>query len=131
MKRVIKYAVTVLCGIAICLAVIFGKGAFSVTEMSETIKIIADAFTVSGLVLLLSGLFVWIVRQGTFNGLGYAFKSLFVALHDKEYRESHKETYVEYSERKDKKSTPFLFLIITGGAFLIPAIVFTILFFYI
>lgn len=131
MKRAIKYIVASLCGAAVCLAVIFGKNILSAESVAQKIKILADAFTIAGLVLILSGLFVWIMRQGTFNGMGFAFRSLFVALHDSEYRQSHKESYSEYKERKSKKDTPFLFLIITGVAFMIPAIIFTVLFFYV
>lgn len=130
-KKAIKYVIAILAGAVLCLAVIFGKGIITAETVQQKIRILSDAFTAAGLILLLSGLLVWIVRQGTFTSMGYAFHSLFVSLHDSEYRESHQTTYGEYRDRKLSKNTPFLFLIITGAAFMIPAIVFTVLFFYV
>ena len=129
LKAALRYIIAALVGAGIVLAVVFAKGILQTDSTTVKIKILSDAFLAAGLVLALSGAFVWIVRQGTFSGLGYAFNRLFVALHDKQYRDEHKESYLEYGERKAAKKPPFLFLIITGAAYLIPAIVFVILFY--
>ena len=131
MKRAVRYFAATAAGGAICIAVLLAKNLFSSTDTVQTVKILADAFTAAGLTLLVLGLLVCIVRQGTFLGMGYAFRSLIVALHGHEYRKEHRESYSEYVERKGKKETEFLFLIITGGVFMIPAVLFTILFFYV
>lgn len=131
MKRAVKYIVAAFVGAAICCAVVFGKNIQSAETMQSRIKILSDAFTGAGLILLLSGLFVWIVRQGVFAGMGYAFRSIFVSLHAQKYREEHRETYTEYRERKGERKTPFLFLIITGAIFLIPAVALTVAYFYV
>lgn len=131
LKSALRYIIAALVGAAIVLAVIFFKQIGQAQSTRAIFKILSDAFLASGLILTLSGAFVWIVGQGTFSGLGYAFSRIFVALHDKQYREEHKETYLEYGERKAAKKKPFLFLIITGAAYLVPAITFTILFYVI
>lgn len=131
MKRAARYCAATAAGGAVCMAVLLAKNVFSAADTVQTVRILADAFTAAGLMLLVSGLLVCIVRQGTFLGMGYAFRSLIVALHGSEYRKEHRESYSEYVERKGKKETAFLFLIITGGVFMIPAVLFTILFFYV
>lgn len=131
MKRAVRYFVATAAGSAVCIAVLLAKNVFASHDTAQTVRILADAFTAAGLTLLVSGLLVCIARQGTFFGMGYAFHSLIVALHSNEYRKAHRESYSEYVERKGKKNTAFLFLLITGGVFMIPAVVFTILFFYV
>ena len=54
--------------------------------------------------------------------------NFFVSLHAKEYRDSHKESYSEYRERKGAKKTPCLYLVIVGAAFLLPGILFAVLY---
>ena len=125
----LRYIIAALAGAIIALAVVFLKGITRADSITVKFRILSDAFLAAGLILTLSGAFVWIVGQGTFSGLGYAFSRLFVALHDKRYRDEHKETYLEYGERKAAKKSPCLFLIITGAAYLVPAIAFTILFY--
>lgn len=127
----IKYLIAALLGAAAVLGILFGKGYPSLESNAERMKLLSDAFLVPGLILLLCGCFIWIVRQGTFSGMGYTFRRIFVSLHAKEYRDKHKESYTEYRERKAGKKTPFLFLILTGAAFLIPAIVFTLIYVFI
>lgn len=131
MKRAVRYFAATAAGCAVCIAVLLAKNVFSSTDTAQAVRVLADAFTVAGLTLLVSGLLVCISRQGMFLGMGYTFHSLIVSLHDSEYRKEHRESYSEYVERKSKKDTAFLFLIITGGVFMIPAVVFTILFFYV
>lgn len=126
-----KYLIAVSIGTAILLAILFGKGYPSLESAAERFKLLSDAFLVSGLLLLLSGCLVWIMRQGTFSGMGYTFRRIFVSLHSKEYRDEHKESFAEYRERKSDKKTPFLFLILTGSIFLIPAIAFTLIYIFI
>ena len=79
--------------------------------------------------LLLACAIVWIGRQGMFRGMGYTVRRIFVALHSQEYRDAHKETYSEYCERKGLRKTPCLFLLITGCAYLVPAVTFAVLYF--
>ena len=131
MKKAVKYVIAALIGAAICCAVLFGKNIVSAETAQARFKLLSDAFAGAGLILLLAGLFVWTVRQGAFSGLGYAFRSIFVSLHAKEYRDEHKESFSEYRARKSERKTPCLFLIVTGCAYLVPAIVFTVAYFYV
>ncbi len=129
MKRAwIKYLVALLVGAAAVCAILFGKGFLSLETRTEKMRLLSDAFLVPGILLLLSGCFIWIIRQGTFSGMGYTVHKIFVSLHSAEYRNEHKESYAEYKERKSQKKTPCLFLLCTGAVYLIPAIIFTVLY---
>ncbi len=131
MKSVLRPIIAALCGTAVCAAILFGKGILSADSSRETMRILSDAFTVPGLVLLLCGLFVWILRQGTFSGMGYALKQLYMTMRSEKYREEHKESFSDYRERKQSRKPPFLFLIVTGCVFLVPGILFSILYFFV
>ncbi len=131
MRSALRPLIAALSGAAVCAAVLFGKGILSAENARETVRILSDAFTVPGLLLLLCGLFVWILRQGTFSGMGYAFRKIYLALRSEKYREEHKESYSEYRERRLSRKRPFLFLIITGAAFLVPGIAFAIAYFFV
>lgn len=127
-RKWIKYLAALLIGGAAVCALLFGRGFLAAETMRERMRLLSDAFLVPGALLLLAGCLLWIVREGTFAGMGYTFRKLWNSLHSREYREAHRESYAEYCERKSAKKTPFLFLIITGGIFLLPAILFTVLY---
>lgn len=130
MKTFFRYAAAVLAGAAVCGAVLLAKG-ISGLQAQALMRVLSDAFTAAAVLLLLACALVWITRQGTFRGMGYTVRRIFVALHSQEYRDAHKETYSEYCDRKGLRRTPCLFLLISGCVYLVPAIVFTVLYFYI
>lgn len=124
----IKYAAALLAGAAAVCAILFGKAYFGLETAKERLRVLSDAFLVPGLVLILAGCMVWIVRQGTFSGMGYTVRKIWNSLHSKEYQDGHRESYAEYRERKSAKRTPFLFLILTGAFYLLPSIVITVIY---
>lgn len=124
----IKYLIALLVGCAIFSAILFGKGFTQLDSFKEKLGLLSDAFLVPGILLILFGCFTWIIRQGTFSGMGYTIKNIWTSLHSKEYRDEHKESYADYRQRRAEKKTPFLFLIITGAFFLIPSIAVTIIY---
>lgn len=128
-KSPLRFIVALLIGGGICLAIIFIKGVLSAESPRQVMKILSDGFFVSGAVLFLSGAMLWIIGQGVFSGMGYAFSRIFTALHDKKYRDEHKESFEEYGERKSQKKPRFAYLLISGTCYLLPAIVFTALFY--
>lgn len=127
-QRWLKYVIVLLLGAALVCAILFWEDYFSFETLQDRLRVLSDAFLVPGLLLVLSGCFLWILRQGTFAGMGYTARKIWNSLHSQEYRENHKESYAEYCERKSAKKTPFLFLILTGAVFLVPAIILTIVY---
>ena len=126
MKTFFRYAAALLSGAAVCGAVLLAKGLPE--QMQQLMRVLSDAFLGAAALLLLACSVVWIGRQGMFRGMGYTVRRVFVALHSQEYREAHKESYSEYCERKGLRKTPCLFLLISGAAYLVPAVVFAILY---
>ncbi len=122
----LKYVIAALLGAACICAILFGKGYFGLETTQERLRLLSDAFLIPGLLLLLAGCFVWIMRQGTFSGMGYTVRKIWNSLHSQSYQENHKESYAEYRERKSAKKTPFLFLILVGGLYLLPAVALTV-----
>lgn len=92
-------------------------------------KILSDGFLAAGLLLLAAGALVRLSDAGAFDGLNYAFRNLFVAMHGPAYREEHKLDYGEYKEKKHAKKKGVLFLFVTGGLYFALAVLFTALFF--
>ena len=89
MKTFFRYAAAVLAGAAVCGAVLLAKGV-SGLQAQALMRLLSDAFTAAAVLLLLACALVWITRQGTFRGMGYTVRRIFVALHSQEYRDSHK-----------------------------------------
>ena len=128
-RRWIKYAAALLIGGAAACALLFGPRLPRRRDDAGTdAALLSDAFLVPGALLLLAGCLLWIVREGTFAGMGYTFRKLWNSLHSQEYQAAHKESYAEYRARKSAQKTPFLFLLVSGGVFLLPAVLFTILY---
>ena len=95
----------------------------------EKYRILCDAFTIPGVVLVMLGALMAISNEGALYGisyvLGYAFRILIPAK-----RHEH-EKYYDYVERKkgEGQVKGYGFLFVVGGASLAIAIVFMILFY--
>lgn len=87
---------------------------------------LADAFTIPSVVMLMLGVLVWISTTGSFDALGYGFKRAKEAFIPSAYKH---EQFYDYKVRKDKKRIKgYGFMFISGGIYLIPAIIFNILY---
>lgn len=98
LKIISAYAVCLALGAAMLLIVLFAYGYFGMTDWAEKCKVLCDAFTVPGLLLMLFSALVFLSNHGAFAGIGYGvgrfFKMLIPFLKYKD------ETYAEYKERK-------------------------------
>lgn len=87
---------------------------------------LADAFTIPSVVMLMLGVLVWISTTGSFDILGYAFKRAKEAFVPSKY--THEQFY-DYKVRKDQhRKKGYGFMFISGGIYVIPAIIFNILY---
>ena len=89
---------------------------------------LADAFTIPGVIMLMVGVLVWISSTGSFDMFSYAFsrakQSLIPSIGYKD------EKFYDYKMRKEKKRIKgYSFLFISGGIYMIPAIIFNILYY--
>lgn len=131
MKKVLKYVISIVAGLAISLTMMGIWGVFgNKLDTTETMRRVCDAFFMSGALLMGIGALVWVSKEGLFNGLSYSVKSLF-HIHKISNRDwKRQETFAEYKERvaEKVKSRDFLFLVIVGGGYLLLAILFLILY---
>jgi len=94
-------------------------------------RILADAFTIPGITLLMVWLLALVSMEGFFDGIAYAL-SCTVAFLFPVMGNRKTEAYRDYLERKSatrgsRKEIAFLWH--AGGVFMVPAIVFLLLFY--
>lgn len=125
----LKYGITAFVGALMAYGVISSYGLALAQTDAERYRILADAFTIPGVVIFLCGVLVAIANEGTFEGLSYvmtyAIKMLIPGGGKKH------EKYGDYVERRREKGgvKGYGFLLITGGVFLALAAVFIALFY--
>lgn len=126
--KVIKYGISS----AFCLvlaAVYVGLRDFQLQTNMEKYRILCDAFTIPGLVLVMVGALMAVSNEGALYGLGYVV-SYAVKILVPGKRHEH-ERYYEYVQRKKEQGQVkgYGFLFVVGGISLAIAIVFMILFY--
>ena len=124
---VIKYGIAVLIGAALAVTYLQLHGFSSAETAAERYRMLCDAFTIPGSVLMLSAALVALANAGSFTGIGYSMSSFFRHLIPGAALKHEK--YSEYYERHQKKVTGYGFLLHVGGAFMAVALVFYILFY--
>ena len=101
---------------------------FAGANLADKCRILSDAFTVPGMLLLMFGCLIWFSNGGVLDGLVYgarlAIRSL---IPGGRYRDEKYADYVERRRQSRVKGYGFLFL--SGGAAMAAAIVFIILFY--
>ncbi|MBE6615179.1 MAG: DUF3899 domain-containing protein [Ruminococcaceae bacterium] len=128
-KNLVKCGITAAIGGVMAWSVLNLHGFASASSQVEKYRILADAFTIPGVLMLMIGLLVVIANEGLFEGLSYvmsyAVKMLIPGMHKEQ------ERFGDYVERKREKGpvTGFGFLFITGAVFMGAAILFIILFY--
>ena len=89
---------------------------------------LADAFTIPAVVVLMIGVLIWISTTGSFDMFSYGFsRAANMLIPFKKYDD---EKFYDYKMRmNEKRAKGYAFLFIAGGIYLIPAIVFNILYY--
>ena len=131
-KLWIRYGIT----IGICALMIWGVisirtselGAYSQLSKLLRYRVLCDAFTVPGMLLILSGLMVFVSNEGALDGLSYLghyLKNMLIP-----GSRSKTKKYFDYVEAKrEKRVKGFGFLFVVGGACMLIALVFLGLFY--
>ena len=95
--------------------------------MAEKYLNFADAFTIPAVVMLMLGLLVWVSTTGSFDMLGYGLKRAKDAfIPSASY--THEQFYDYKMRKNEKRIKGYSFMFISGGIYLIPGVVFNILF---
>ena len=128
-KLLIKYGACFLL-MALATIVYLVSVEFSFSKDLETVYLnLADSFTIPAVFVLAFGALIWISTTGFFDSLAYivniGIRSLIPM-----GRKDKFEKFYDYKVRKDgKRITGYGFVLISGFAYLLVGIVFTILFY--
>ena len=129
-KLLFKYSITVAIGAIIAVFLMWQHNLLGAESNMSRFHILSDAFVVPGMLILLSGVLVWVSNFGIFDTLGYAGSrvgSMFIPFYRKSF--DH-QTFYDYKEsRKGKRISGYSFMFVVGGAFFIIGVVFLILYF--
>lgn len=102
---------------------------FAGAELVEQYRMLADAFTLPGILLIMFGAMAWVASEGALDGIAYCLRMAFFALIPGK-RLERDEKYGDYVERKRANRTKgFGFLFIAGSVTMVVAIVFIALFY--
>ena len=127
LKSGLKYLSGFLAG-AVLVALCMLNFDFEGASQADIICCWSDAFSSTGVMMILIGLLIWVSNEGAFNGIGYALSVAFKGLIPGG-RAKRMETYADYLDRKEQKRiTGFGFLIIVGAVYLAVGLVFMVIF---
>ena len=124
LNLLIKYAVCVIPAGLIATLVLSQHGYKEAATDMERYRILCDAFTIPGVILIMVGALIWISNTGFFDGISYsvgiALKRLLpfasIQMEDK---------YYDYKMRKkEARLKGYHFVFITGAVFLAAALFF-------
>lgn len=125
----LKYGITAAVGGCMAWSVLDLHGFQTAQTLADKYRILADAFTIPGVVILLTGVLVLIANEGMFEGISYAVSYAVKMLIPGVGRDQ--ERYADYVERKREKGPVkgIGFLFVTGGVFMAAALLFVALFY--
>ena len=112
----------------IAFLVIWSKGFFA-HSLSVNIQILADAFFVSGVLMLLFAGLMYVSGEGALIGIGFVMRNVFLAFLP--MGRTRHETYAKYRARKlgSAKKSSNRYALVTGLGFLLIGVVLTVIWF--
>ena len=127
-NNLLKYGITALVGALMAYTTTRSYNLAEAATDAERYRILSDAFTIPGVVLIMVGLLVMVSNGGFFNGMAYAFSYAARLLIPGVSKDVGR--YGDFIERRAQRGKAgFGFLIIVGAVFLAVAIVFVFLFY--
>ncbi|MDD6679064.1 MAG: DUF3899 domain-containing protein [Firmicutes bacterium] len=103
---------------------------FAEMETVQKYRVLCDAFSIPGLLLVLFGVLVWLINQGSLDGISYAVRTGLRHLIPGGGLQQP-ESYWDYLEkRKQKRIRGYGFLFLAGAAALVISGVFMALFYW-
>ncbi len=127
-KAMWKYLITIVVSIVFTVTYILQRE-FPAEELAETMHILCDAFTIPGILLVLSGALVFVINGGGLDSLGY-LSTFIVRAFVPTKALTPLESYYDYIQRMRKRPTrKFGHLIIVGAVDLALSFLFLILYF--
>ena len=97
-------------------------------SLQDRYRLLCDAFTIPGLLMILSGALLWVSNEGAFRGVSYCVRLAVFALIPGKRKDGY-ENYGDYVERKgQKKVHGYAFLFWNGLATMTVALIFFVLY---
>ena len=126
-KTLRKYLIASGAAVLAGLLIMWLQGFFSGLDVINQMRVLADAFSVPGVLLIMIGVLVWVGSEGLFDAFGYAFhhaRAMFIP----SFRAYRHVTFYDYKmEKAGKRPHGYSFLFFTGLGFLAIGIVFTVI----
>ena len=130
MKKLLKYGIAALIGAAMTATYLILRDFTGREPLADRYRMLCDAFTIPGMVLILSAALVALSNAGSFTGIGYSVKHMVNQLIPG--MGLQRETYADYLERREgKKVKGYGFLLQVGIVFMAVALVFYALFYHV
>lgn len=133
-KRILKYAAVFLLCCVITFWFVQSRG-LAGKQRSEQYRILADGFTIPGLLVTGFGVMMIISDTGTLDGVVFGMQQAFRMLTFQFLSKNKPQNYGEFKDKREEmrqlrkqRGGGFGYVVITGGAFLIAAAVFTALY---
>ncbi len=127
-KLIYKYGITTVIGLFFTFTTLYLNDYWLMTEKVEKYRILTDAFSIPGVILIMVGGLVFVSTDGFFDMISYSLGRLRNSLVP--FSKKSNESYYDYKTRKSgQRFKGYSFLFFDGIAFLIAAAVFMILFF--
>ena len=127
-KLVTKYTIAIILGGALSTIALSLNGFFDTDVAIIQYKLLADAFSAPGIIMMLLPVLFWISGEGLFDGLTYALASLGNMLTFRGYKKQEK--YYDYKMRKaEKRMSGYWFILFVGIGFMLISCVFLALFY--
>ena len=128
-NNLLKYGITAMIGGLMACFTINSYGYGEASAGAERLRILSDAFTIPGVILIMCGFLVMVANGGFFNGISYAAGYAVRMLIPGASKDMGKYgDYVEQRSKRKKLSCGFLFVV--GAVFLVISIVFIILYYH-
>ena len=126
--QLIKYGISA--AFVLLMAYLYiGLRDFGAAELTEKFRMLSDALTIPGVLLVMAGSMVWASNQGALDGLGYVTSTMIRGLIPGG-RAKADERYADYVERKRNNPVRgYSFLFLSGGIAIALSLVFLALFY--
>ncbi len=126
-NAVVKYLVTIGAAAFASLLILWLRDYWSAQTLVAQYRILADAFTIPGVILMCFSGLMWVSSDGFFDSIGYAFSrvgNMFIP-----FMKNKHETFYDYKLRKGdkRKGGSFWFLFFVGLGFVLVSLIFVIL----
>lgn len=128
MKSWKKYLISAVVAGVLCFLMLYMHDIKSAVNATQIFKILADGFTLPGVLFLGVGALVWVASTGALDGIAYSLGRAGRMLIP--FSKKTDETFYDYKTRKAESRTGgYGFILVTGAVCLAISVVFIVLYY--